>query len=55
MFLQEQIKDIIISNDGNPLETGAGAVSYDEKALSAQLGDAMVLGKDSGLLGGRAK
>jgi hypothetical protein len=33
---------IIISNDGNPLETGAGAVSQDEKAPSAQLDDAMV-------------
>jgi len=41
LFLQEQIKDIIIictrvgSNNGNPLETGAGAVSQDEKAPSA--------------------
>jgi hypothetical protein len=33
------------SNDGNPLETGAGAVSKDKKAPSAQLGDAMVFGE----------
>jgi hypothetical protein len=36
---------IIISNDGNPWLTGAGAVSKDEKAPSAQLVDAMGFGK----------
>jgi hypothetical protein len=34
------------SNDGNPLETVAGAVSLDEKAPSAQLGNAMVFGEE---------
>jgi hypothetical protein len=35
-----------ISNDGNPWLTGAGAVSKDKKAPSAQLGDAMGFGKE---------
>jgi hypothetical protein len=35
-----------ISNDGNPWLTGAGAVSRDKKAPSAQLGDAMGFGKE---------
>jgi hypothetical protein len=34
------------SNDGNPWLTGAGAVSKDKKAPSAQLGGAMGFGKD---------
>jgi hypothetical protein len=37
---------IIISNNGNPLETVTGAVSQDEKAPSAQLGYAMVFGEE---------
>jgi hypothetical protein len=37
---------IIISNDGNPWLTDAGAVSKDKKAPSAQLGDAMGFGKE---------
>jgi hypothetical protein len=32
---------LISSNDGNPLETGAGAVSEDEKAPNAHLGEVM--------------
>jgi hypothetical protein len=34
------------SNDGNPLETAAGAVSKDKEAPSTQLGDAMVFGEE---------
>jgi hypothetical protein len=43
--LQSVNRMIIINNDGNPWLTGAGAVSKDKKAPSAQLGDAMGLGR----------
>jgi hypothetical protein len=36
----------MFSNDGNPLETGSGAVSKDKKTQISQLGDAMVFGEE---------
>jgi hypothetical protein len=38
---KERVFSSAYSNVGNPLETGAGAVSWDEKAPSAQLGEVM--------------
>jgi hypothetical protein len=40
-----QTEGLITNNDGNPWLTGAGAVSKNKKAPSAQLGDAMGFGK----------
>ena len=38
-----------LSRNGNPLETGAGAVSQDEEAPGAQLGEAMMGWKNKSL------